>query len=413
MALRQQTTINQENLNSRVSAKAAQVQLTKTSQARSALGEVGNKLPTITENEATKKLGTNRPVQAISKKPAVNLAKKDAVKKPIERILNTAGNKGLNLKKIEPAKDVIKTASDCNVSTSYSSKQFLIIDPDESSKNEPQMVTEYIADIYAHLRELENKHAVRQNFLKDHETTPRMRAVLINWLAEVSINFKLNIETFHLCVSIVDRYLQDSKTVGRSTLQLVGTAAMYVACKYEEMYIPELSDFVYICDDTFSARQILLTEMEILKKLDFSFGRPLSVHFLRRYNKIAQVKSEQHTLGKYILELALMEYEMSHIKPSLLAAATCCLSIGILNEIMDLTKVWTPTMVHYTTYKFLDFRNVMIEMAHMLVRVDSSKYQVIRLKYAGSAYGKISMDKRLSTGPLVKKLTSMFTPSKK
>lgn len=410
MALRQQTNINQENLDSRLNTKNALIQPLKSVQARSALGELGNKLPITGVNKKNGTTTRNLPI--VSKKPVVHCEalKKDIVKKPVEKAL--ISNKSKNLNRLEPPKDTDKVSTEVEVPRSYSSKQILITDPDESSKNEPQMVSDYIGDIYPYLHELENKYVIRPNFLKEHETTPRMRTVLVNWLAEVSINFKLYIETFHLCVSIVDRYLQDNKTVGRSTLQLVGTAAMFVACKYEEMYLPELSDFVYICDDTFSARQLLLTEMEILKKLDFSFGRPLSIHFLRRYNKIAQVKSEQHTLGKYLLELSLMEYELSHIKPSIQAAAACCLSIGILNEVMDLTKVWTPTLIHYTAYKFSDFRNVMISMAHMLLKAETSKYQIVRTKYASSAHGKISMDRRLS-GPLVRKLTSMFTPSKK
>lgn len=414
MALRQQININQENLDARMNAKTGLVQPVKNIQARSALGEVGNKLPTAIANGAAKKTTNTRNLQAIPKKPAAGaeIPKKDVVKKQMEKQPISIPTKNANFKKIESNKDAGKPACEIDAPRAYSSKQFHLMDPDESSKNEPQMVTEYIKDICRHLLELENKYSIKPNFLQDHETSPRMRNVLVNWLAEVAVNFKLYIETFHLCVAIVDRYLQDNKSVGRSTLQLVGTSAMYIACKYEEMYLPELQDFVYICDDTFSARQILLTEMDILKKLDFSFGRPLSIHFLRRYNKLAQVKNEQHTLGKYILELSLMEYELSHIKPSIQAAAACCLSIGILNEIMDLTKVWTPTMVHYTTYKFSDFRNVMITMAHMLIKSETSKYQIIRSKYAGSSHGKISTDKRLS-GPLVRKLTSMFVSSKK
>lgn len=415
MALRHQTNINQENLDSRTNTKAGLHQPGQNVQARPALGELGNKLPALAINGGPKKVGNIRPTQAIPKKQVISTEgiKKDVVKKSSENSIRPVPTKGTNLKKIEVSKDVKKTVSENDAPRSYSSKQFLIIDPDESSKNEPTMVTEYIADIYAYLRKLEDDFAIRPNFLKDHETTPRMRAVLINWIAEVVVNFKLYLETFHLCVSIIDRYLQDNKTVGRSTLQLVGTSALYIACKYEEMYLPELSDFVYICDDTFSSRQILLTEMDILKKLDFSFGRPLSIHFLRRYNKIAQVKSEQHTLGKYILELVLMEYDLCHIKPSIQAAAACCLSIGITSDTMDLAKVWTPTMVHYTTYKFSDFRNVIISIAQVLVKAETSKYQTIRTKYSSSAFGKISTDKRLTSGPLVKKLSSTPTLSKK
>lgn len=179
---------------------------------------------------------------------------------------------------------------------------------------------------------------------------------------------------------------------------------MLIASKYEEIYVPDLEDFEYICDNTFSKRQILQMEKEILKRLDFNLGKPISIQFLRRYNKIAEAKLEHHLLGKYLLELALLEHDLSPIKPSIQAAAACCLSIGILNDKMDLQNVWTPTLVHYTTYKYSDFRSVIADLAMLIVKSEKSKNQASREKYASSRYLKISKNPKLN-GPLVKKLT--------
>ena len=38
---------------------------------------------------------------------------------------------------------------------------------------------------------------------------------------------------------------------------MVGVAAMFTACKYEEIYAPELKDFVYVCDHAYSKEDIL------------------------------------------------------------------------------------------------------------------------------------------------------------
>jgi cyclin A len=46
--------------------------------------------------------------------------------------------------------------------------------------------------------------------------------------------------------------------VQRSKLQLVGTACMFIAAKYEEIYPPDVSEFVYITDDTYNKRQVPL-----------------------------------------------------------------------------------------------------------------------------------------------------------
>ena len=56
-------------------------------------------------------------------------------------------------------------------------------------------------------------------------------------------------------------------------LQLVGVTAMLIASKYEEIYPPIVTDFVYITDNAYSKKEILEMEESILCSLEFS------VHF--------------------------------------------------------------------------------------------------------------------------------------
>ena len=47
-------------------------------------------------------------------------------------------------------------------------------------------------------------------------------------------------------VAILDRFLQvEVGSVSRNKLELVGVAAMLVAAKYEEIYAPEVKNFVF------------------------------------------------------------------------------------------------------------------------------------------------------------------------
>ncbi|CAH1957803.1 unnamed protein product [Acanthoscelides obtectus] len=276
-------------------------------------------------------------------------------------------------------------------------------DPDRSNKDDPLQVTEYLTEIFAHLRDLETKYAIREDFLENHRTTPNMRSVLVNWLVEIHADFEQKPETLYLCISIVDRYLQINTLVGRSTLQLVGTSALLIASKYEEMYLPSLSDFEYICDGAFTSRQILQMEIDILKRLEFNLGYPPAIQFLKRYSKVIRAKAEHYALSKYFLELALLEHTMSAVKPSLLAAAACCLAKGVMEEVMELPKIWSPAMVHYTTYQYKDFRNAMIELASIVAKVDSSLFTQVKKKYSATAYMKISQISQLN-GPLIRKL---------
>jgi len=60
------------------------------------------------------------------------------------------------------------------------------------------------------------------------DITSNMRTILVDWLIEVADEYHLHRETLFLAVNFVDRFLSQM-AVQRSKLQLVGTAAMFIA----------------------------------------------------------------------------------------------------------------------------------------------------------------------------------------
>ncbi len=96
-----------------------------------------------------------------------------------------------------------------------------------------------------------------------------------------------------------------AEKVEKSKLQLVGVTAMLIASKYEEMYAPEVRDFVFITDDTYSSDDIRLMERHMLLVLDYSLGNPLCLHFLRRYSRAGEVCHVNLVSIKYVFDLTL------------------------------------------------------------------------------------------------------------
>jgi hypothetical protein len=188
---------------------------------------------------------------------------------------------------------------------------------DQPDIGNTQMLADYVNDIYAYLMRLENIFPIRVNFLEDQmDVTPKMRSVLLDWLNEVHHQFNLEVETYHMAVSIIDRYLQAVPDTPRKYLQLVGVTALFMASKYEEMMPPEISDFVYVTDDTYVKEQILAMEMKVFAALEFNLSKPLPIHFLRRYSKAAACGDRQYKAAKYIIELSSIDYELTSNKPS-------------------------------------------------------------------------------------------------
>ena len=71
------------------------------------------------------------------------------------------------------------------------------------------------------------------------DINPKMRAILLDWLVEVHGKFELMPETLYLTISIIDRFLS-TQIVPRREVQLVGITSMLLACKYEEIWAPEV-----------------------------------------------------------------------------------------------------------------------------------------------------------------------------
>ncbi|KAF7212146.1 G2/mitotic-specific cyclin-B2 isoform X1 [Nothobranchius furzeri] len=283
----------------------------------------------------------------------------------------------------------------------FSQVLLMVQDVDEEDGHLPQLCSEYVKDIYNYLHVLEVQQAVRANYMQGYDINERMRALLIDWLVQVHSRFQLLQETLYLTVAILDRFLQ-VQPVSRRKLQLVGVTSMLLACKYEEMYTPEVGDFAYITDNAFSRAQILDMEQLVLRGINFQLGRPLPLHFLRRASKVASTDLEKHTLAKYLMELTLLDYQLVHYRPSEIAAASLCLS----QLLMDVLP-WSPTQQHYSTYDEAHLKPIMQHIAKNVVMVNEgkTKFLAVKNKYSSSKLMKISLIPQLKS-PVLKKMAA-------
>lgn len=75
----------------------------------------------------------------------------------------------------------------------------------------------------------QKKHLPKSHYMvKQPDINHSMRTILVDWLVEVCEEYRLQSETLRLAVSYIDRFLSTMSVV-RAKLQLVGTAAMFIA----------------------------------------------------------------------------------------------------------------------------------------------------------------------------------------
>jgi cyclin A len=189
---------------------------------------------------------------------------------------------------------------------------------------------EYSNEIYLDLIEREKLYRPDPNYLTQIQTdiNSAMRCICIDWLCEVSQEYKLQKETLFFAVNLLDRYLSIKK-VSRSKLQLVAITIIYIAAKYFELITPNVDDYVYVTDDTFNREQIILMELEILISLDYKLFIITIPDFLDCFIEFIK-DSRLKNLSYYIAELSLLSYEMIEFIPSVVSASSLWIALKTL-----------------------------------------------------------------------------------
>eukprot|EP00548_Thalassiothrix_antarctica_P010301 CAMPEP_0194161070 /NCGR_PEP_ID=MMETSP0152-20130528/78738_1 /TAXON_ID=1049557 /ORGANISM="Thalassiothrix antarctica, Strain L6-D1" /LENGTH=509 /DNA_ID=CAMNT_0038870819 /DNA_START=46 /DNA_END=1575 /DNA_ORIENTATION=- len=290
--------------------------------------------------------------------------------------------------------------------------------------------TPYVVDIYNNFRDRERITSVRPNYLDfqphinnqmrsmlidwlvevhlNFKLLPEtlyltvMRSMLIDWLVEVHLNFKLLPETLYLTVNILDRYLA-RKEISRKKLQLVGITCLLIASKYEETIPPKLGEFAYVCHDACTRKDIVDFEETMLNALAYRVTIPSSYTFLLRYLKAATVESKVadaqkiKELSSFILDGTLTNYNLLQYLPSQLAAGAVYIARRTVlfdDDTLDKKKntvLWTPTLFEYTAYTEKDI--IPIARAILTEKVASSKLknlQAVNRKYTSSQCGNVA-----------------------
>ena len=173
------------------------------------------------------------------------------------------------------------------------------------------------------------------------EVKPDMRRILMDWLVQVHGRFNMLPETLFLAVNYIDRFLA-SKVVSLGKLQLVGATAILLAAKVEEVSAPNITEIVYMVDDTYGHDEVIKAERFMLGQLKWEMQFPGPMSFLRRISKADDYDIEVRTMAKYFLEVMLMDYRFAAVPPSFAAAGAVCLSREILMK-----GKWVRTVIPY------------------------------------------------------------------
>lgn len=308
--------------------------LTRTNSSRSALGVKDNNVKPKQVAEVKKPASGSGMSKKRSQPSIPTTVEND---EPIEEVEQPRRKKSVTEQMVEDVRSdgTSAEADNYDIMTSL----------DAEDLDDPSMCAEYVREIFDYYKELEKQTQPNSQYM-DHQDDLewKMRGILIDWLIEVHMRFRLLPETLFLAVNIIDRFLSQ-KVVPLDKLQLVGITAMFIASKYEEVLSPHVGNFTHVADDGFSVEEVLAAERYTLSTLKYDLSYPNPMNFLRRISKADNYDIQTRTLGKYLMELSLVDHRFLEYTQSHIAAAAMYLARMILER-----GEWDDTLTKFAGY---------------------------------------------------------------
>lgn len=313
-------------------APAGVQKLSRTNSSRTALGSKDNNAkPKPAASELKRQASGSGVLGNIQKKRAQSATSNvQSSKEATPNVEEPPRKKSCSETEIKTSKADAQILED--VKTTAQAFQQAVNDLDAEDLDDPLMVAEYVQEIFEYYKELEGTTMPNPEYMEHQDDLDwSMRGVLVDWLIEVHTRFRLLPETLFLAVNIVDRFLS-SKVVPLDKFQLVGVTAMFIASKYEEVLSPHIGNFVHVADNGFTVDEVLAAERYTLTALKYDLSYPNPMNFLRRISKADNYDIQTRTIGKYLMEISLLDHRFMPYRQSHVAAAAMYLSRLILER---------------------------------------------------------------------------------
>lgn len=197
--------------------------------------------------------------------------------------------------------------------------------------------------IWAGLKHQEEKRqASKLGILQHPHIKQGARAILLDWLIEVSQLYCLKRETFYLSMDYIDRFISKRPDIKKDQLQLVGITALHMAAKLEEIYPPGLEKLSYITDNSCSKDAMWKMELEMMKALDWKLAALTVNTWLNLYLQIEYYRGISCTTFQFLraeysqsdfvkiiqlIDLCSLDVKSVEYRPSMIAASALWLVV--------------------------------------------------------------------------------------
>ena len=243
---------------------------------------------------------------------------------------------------------------------------------------------EYLNDLYSNLLDDEKKMIPLMGYMsRQNEINPMMRTILIDWLIDVHFRNNFKEETIYQTVFILDAY-SSKVCIQRARYQLVGVAALLIACKENEIFYPSLDTFLDHTANAYTKEQLKEMENDILRVLCFDIRPPSANDFFSIVSLAYGFNQKQIFLGKYFINSTLIDYELLKYPPAVIGVS-CAYFVMKFFKLPNYQSLYSKDMVNESNPEKVIKEAAKI-ICHLVKDLSTSNFQSTRNKYSTNKY---------------------------
>ena len=185
--------------------------------------------------------------------------------------------------------------------------------------------------------EKENYLHIKPNFRKHFDINNIHRTILVDWLINVHLYFKLSDECLYLSIKLIDIFLARSKNFTKNKLQLLGICSLQLASKYIEQIHPSINNLSDLCDKCYKKKEIIKFEKYLLIINDYIIEQNPLLNYYDLISLILKFKIKYYYFGKMLLDLTLLDINFYKYQKNTIIFSICSLVIYNSKMINDIT----------------------------------------------------------------------------
>ena len=248
-----------------------------------------------------------------------------------------------------------------------------------------QTVKKYQEAILQNLIEREKLYKLDKDFLEAQtEINTKMRAILVDWLVEISVKFRFKPILIFKTVNLIDRFLA-KESVKQADLQLLGVACFAINAKVEEIYPPLMEKYIHVCANAYRKKELLAMEAKILETVDFDLHQTSSYSYLMMLSQKIEIEPKPFAFIHYILETCLLESSISRFSN----LTTACGAIFLTSKIFKCGN-WLPDLLRLTGANEKEIKLCAKEIFFCMKKIDASSLNSIKKKFVSEKYYSVS-----------------------